>query len=186
MRERIYSLFGVFGPLIAYISIGISIVFSPWFSWSGNALSDLGHSIKSDVAPIFNFGLLITGFLTIIYAVKVFRKYAKFTSLSLTISAFLLQLVATFDEVYNFLHFSVSLLFFVFLGTTLLIYIIEKKSALVLAVFIIGLCSWILYYMKMYEVGIAVPEIISSLAVVSLLVSSTIKLLKNPNSLKKS
>jgi hypothetical membrane protein len=34
---REYTLFGVTGPLIAYIFIGIAIMLSPWFSWQKNA-----------------------------------------------------------------------------------------------------------------------------------------------------
>ena len=66
MEKRFYALFGFFGPLAAYISIGVSIVLSPWFSWESNALSDLGHAVKSEVASIFNFGLLLAGFLLIV------------------------------------------------------------------------------------------------------------------------
>jgi hypothetical membrane protein len=61
-KKGFHSLFGVVGPLIAYFSIGVSMVLSPWFSWESNALSDLGHAIKSEVASIFNFGLLLVGF----------------------------------------------------------------------------------------------------------------------------
>ena len=66
MEERVYALFGVVGPLVAYISMGVSIVLSPWFSWESNALSDLGHAFRSEVASIFNFGLLLAGFLMMI------------------------------------------------------------------------------------------------------------------------
>ena len=66
MSERTYALFGVVGPLVAYFFIGLSIILSPWFSWSTDALSDLGHSVKSDVASLYNFGLLLAGFLLVI------------------------------------------------------------------------------------------------------------------------
>jgi|GEM_PF-6399916 len=45
-------------PLLA---IGIAILLSGWFDIVNNALSDLGHAIKSPVAPIFNFGLSLGG-----------------------------------------------------------------------------------------------------------------------------
>lgn len=176
MEERIYALFAVVGPLVAYISIGVSIALSPWFSWEVNALSDLGHSVKSKVAPIFNLGISMASFLVIIYAVTSFRKHAKYTSICLAASAFLLQLVATFDEVYGFLHFAVSVLFFISLGITSIVYAIERKSFLAVIALVIGLSSWILYEMKVYSVGVAVPEAISTLAVASFLVYSAIKI----------
>jgi len=52
---RDYTLFfGIVGPIVSYVLIAVSILLSPWFSWQRNALSDLGHSTKSNVSPIFN------------------------------------------------------------------------------------------------------------------------------------
>ena len=127
MEKRFYALFGVFGPLVAYISIGVSIVLSPWFSWESNALSDLGHAVRSEVASIFNFGLLLAGFLLMVYAVTAFRKHAKYTSICLLTSAFMIQLLATFDEVYGFLHYAVSVPHFMMLSVTSIVYTIEKN-----------------------------------------------------------
>jgi hypothetical membrane protein len=80
MKENLAALLGIIGPLTAYIFIGLSIGLSPSFSWYRNALSDLGHAQRSNVAPIFNFGLLLSGFLTTIYSVRSLIKYAKYTS----------------------------------------------------------------------------------------------------------
>ena len=82
MQQRVYALFGVLGPLVVYVTIGVSIVLSPSFNWENDALSDLGHAVRSEVASIFNFGLLLAGFLLIVYAVTVFRKHAKYTSIA--------------------------------------------------------------------------------------------------------
>ena len=126
MGKRFYALFGVFGTLVAYISIGVSIVLSPRPSWESNALSDLGHAVKSEVASIFNFGLLLAGFLLMVYAVTAFRKHTKYTSICLLISAFMIQLLATFAEVYGFLHYAVSVPHFIMLSITSIAYTIEK------------------------------------------------------------
>jgi len=176
MNKKICALFGVVGPLMAYVFIGVSIAFSPWFSWKRNALSDLGHAVKSGVAPIYNFGLLLTGFLITIYAATVLRGYARWTSYSLLISAFIIQLVAAFDEVYGLLHFVVSFLFFVSLGSTTIIYAVERKSSLAVVAFIIGLFSWIFYWAGIYSAGVAVPETISSVAVIPWIISSALKI----------
>ena len=116
MREQNYALFGLVAPLIAIFFIVVSIVLSPWFSWWSNALSDLGHSVNSGVAPIFNFSLLLSGFLTTIYSITSFRNHAKYTSYVLVIVGLTLQLVVAFNEVYGSLHFQVSVLFFVILA----------------------------------------------------------------------
>ena len=175
-NEKFYALLGLIGPLTTYFSIGISILFSPWFSWERNALSDLGHSVKSEVAPLFNLGLLLTGFLIIMYTVTVFKKHAKYTSICLIASAIILQLVATFDEVYASLHNVVAVLFFVSIWITSVVNAIEKKALLALMAFIVGLSSWTLYELNVYRAGIAVPEIISFGAVASVLQLSAIKI----------
>ena len=176
MRERNYALFGLVGPLIAIFFIISSIVLSPWFSWWSNALSDLGHSVNSEVAPLFNFGLLLTGFFIIFYSVTSFRNHAKYTSFLLVFVGLMLQLVATFDEVYGSLHFQVSVLFFVALGFASISYVLEKRSVLAFAALVIGSVSWILYGLEIYSAGIAVPEIISSLATVTWVMLSALRI----------
>lgn len=164
MSERKYALFGFLGPLVAIFFVSVSIIFSPWFSWWSNALSDLGHSVSSGAAPLFNFGLLLSGFFMILYSITAFKNHAKYTSYFLVIAGFSLQLTATFDEVYGSLHFLVSVLFFVALGFASIIYAVEKKSVVAFAALIIGVGSWVLYGAGIYSAGIAVPEIISSTA----------------------
>lgn len=165
MIDRKYALLGLIGPLTAFFFIGLSVVLSSWFSWGENALSDLGHSRNSNVAPFFNFGLLLSGFLTILYSITSFRKHTKYSSYFLMLSGLSLQLVATFDEVYRLLHTQVSVLFFATLAFTTVVYSIEKRSVFAFSTFIVGLISWILYGLKIYTAGIAVPETISAVAV---------------------
>jgi len=174
LNERYYSLFGILGPLIALFFILVAIVLSPWFDWGHNALSDLGHAVNSDVAPLFNFGLLLGGFLTILYALTSFCNQAKYTSYFLVFVGLALQLVAVFDEVYGSLHFLVSVLFFVTLAFASGSYIIEKRSILALMALIVSLMSWILYGLNMYSSGIAVPEATSSIVTASWVVLSAV------------
>jgi hypothetical membrane protein len=181
MSKRGYALLGILGPLIAYISIGASIALSPRFSWEKSPLSDLGHAVKSEAAPIFNLGLLLAGFLITVYAITVFKRHAKYTSVFLVMSALSLQLVATFDEVYGSLHVAVSVLFFLSLGAASLTYAVERRSYLAVAAFIVGLISWALYGMKMYSIGVAVPEVISSVMAVLWIIYSAIRIAHNPS-----
>jgi len=175
LRERNYALFGILGPLIAIIFIAAAIVLSPWFRWGSNALSDLGHSAR-DVAPLFNFGLLLCGFLIIFYSITSFRSHAKYTSYFLMFAGLALQMVATFNEVYKPLHFQVSVLFFVALGVASISYAVEKRSVLAFASLVIGFASWILYGLEIYSAGIAVPETISSMAAVTWVMLSALRI----------
>jgi len=175
LRERYYALFGILGPLVAIIFIAASILLSPWFSWGSNALSDLGHSVRSDVAPLFNFGLLLSGFFVIFYSITSFRIHAKYTSYFLVLTGLTLQLVATFNEVYGTIHSQVSVLFFAALGLDSISYIIEKRSVLAVAALVISFVSWILYGFEIYSAGIAVPEAVSSMATVSWVVLAALR-----------
>ena len=175
-KEKNYALLGIIGPFVTYFSIAISILYAHWFSWHRNALSDLGHSVNSGVAPIFNLGLFFTGFIIIIYAVTVLKTHAKYTSICLIVSAIILQLVATFDEVYGFLHGLVAVLFFLSIWSTSIVNAIEKKSLLALTAFLAGLISFVLFEMNVYSAGIAVPEIISFGAVATVIQLSAIKI----------
>lgn len=171
MEEKTYALFGIFGPVVVYFSIGASLVLSPWFGWQGNALSDLGHSIKSDVAPLFNFGLLLAGFFLIVYASTVFKKHAKYSSVCLLVSAFLIQLLATFNMVYGSLHYAVAVPHFVMLSVTSIVYAIERRSTIAFTTFLIVLVSWILYALGVLDIGIAIPEAISKIVIAWIMIS---------------
>ncbi len=176
LSERNYALFGLLGPLTAVFFVFTAIIFSSRFSWWSNALSDLGHSVTSEVAPLFNFGLLLSGFFLILYSITTLRNHAKYTSHLLVISGLSLQLVATFDEVYGSLHFLVSVLFFVALGFACIIYAVEKRSAVAFAALIIGFGSWVLFGAGIYSAGIAVPEAISSVATFTWIMLSALRI----------
>ena len=175
MKGTKYWLLGLLGPLVAIFFVVISIIYSPWFSFFENALSDLGHSGNSNVASLFNFGLLLSGLLIILYCVEILQNQAKYSSYFLVISGFFLQLIATFDEIYRSLHFQVSVLFFVTLGFSSMFYAIEKKSVIALISLIVGLVSWIVYGAGIFSMGIAIPEAISSIAAFVWIILSSLK-----------
>jgi len=177
-NERIYASLGIIGPLLAYLFIGISIASAPWFRWSKNALSDLGYALRLESALYYNFGLAAAGLLIAIYAVTSLMNEAKYAGLCLASSAFVLQLVAVFDEIYGRAHMLVSVIFFVLLLLASLIYAVEKRSIIAGISFAVGLCAWILYWMKIYRAGVAVPEIISATAAISWIILSALETLR--------
>jgi len=80
------------------------------------------------------------------------------------------------------LHGTVSVIFFVFMVLSCLVYAVEKKSVLGILSFIIGLSSWVLYWGEAYQAGVAVPEIISATAAMSWVVLSAVRIFLNPTS----
>ena len=172
MEDRVYALFGVFGPLLVYLSIAASLALSPWFSWETNALSDLGHAVTSDVAWIFNLGLLLAGFLLMIYAMTAFKKHARYSGFCLLVSAFFVQLLAVINESYGGLHYAVAVPHFLMLSVTSIVYTVEKRSAFALATFLVVMFSWLLDALNIFCIGIAVPETVSKLVLLWIMYSA--------------
>ncbi|MCW4034999.1 MAG: DUF998 domain-containing protein [Candidatus Bathyarchaeota archaeon] len=172
MENRVYALFGFFGPLVLYVSIAASAVLSPWFSWETNMLSDLGNTTTSDVAALFNGGMLLSGFLLMIYAFTAFKAHAKYSSYCLLASTFFVQLIAVFNESYGQLHFFAAVPHFLFLSLTSLVYTVEKRSRLALATFSVAMLSWLIYALGIFNIGIAVPETISKIVVAWIMYSA--------------
>jgi hypothetical membrane protein len=69
---RLAGFFGIVTPLFGLIIIGMSIWLAPWFSWTGNALSDLGGA-EGFVAIVFNSGLAMTAALMMMFSTGLFE-----------------------------------------------------------------------------------------------------------------
>lgn len=154
------ALYGIFALITLYSSIFISISISPWFKWTENALSDLGNLSHSS-ASIFNFGLLISGLLTILYSIKALAFHAPRTSYFLAFNGLCLQLVALFCENYGIIHFYVSVLLFASLVFSSMAYFFEEKCYLSLIV-LLEIPIWTLHFQGFLFRGVAIPEILSS------------------------
>lgn len=163
MRKKTAILIGLAPIVTFYASILLAVLLSPWFDWINNALSDLWHATKSGAAPIFNFGLLLTGTLIIVYSVTSLRRHAKWTSYSFVFMGFSMQLVGAFNETYGLLHFYVSVLLFLSLLVCSLIYFAEKRAWLALITPFAAI-PWIMLFQGIFFNGAALPEIISSFA----------------------
>lgn len=152
---------GVLPLLIALVVIASSMSAYPGFSLSRNALSDLGHSVRSPAAVTFNLGLQTSGLLLAAFALLYGRRAFPATSWCLLSSAYFLQLVAVFDELYGRVHGAVSVAFFLSLLASALAYMYERRSALLLVSIAIGMGGWIAFWAGLFEWGVAVPEAIA-------------------------
>ena len=66
--QRIGAASGIVAPIIAFICILTAIASYSPFSWTNNALSDLGV-VSGITASLFNFGLLASGILAFNFAI---------------------------------------------------------------------------------------------------------------------
>jgi len=64
---KISGACGILTPIVAFTCIFLAIASYPEFSWTGNALSDLGVQ-EGVTAVLFNSGLIFSGILALIFA----------------------------------------------------------------------------------------------------------------------
>ena len=72
-KFKIAGVCGVVAPVVVLLSVVIAIFLAPGFSWSNNALSDLGAS--GTAATVFNSGLVVGGILMMIFAAGLFGSF---------------------------------------------------------------------------------------------------------------
>jgi len=111
----LYRYAGLLSPVIALASIAIAILTHPWFSFTENAISDLG-ALSVDYNYILNYGLIVSGALGVIFSVGLYRvmksSISKLGSFLVLLGCIFLVLVGLFPEGLE-PHFYVSVLFFV-------------------------------------------------------------------------
>jgi len=143
---RVAGLCGVITPLIVITLIALAISHSPWFSWTENALSDLG--VQGIAAVLFNSGLIIGGILTGIYVAA-------------------LCAIGIFPETAGDIHFYVSVAFFTlfpvsvfFIGASMMRVSSERRLGLfTVLVGVVAAVVWVFPWE-----AVAIPEIVAGLA----------------------
>jgi hypothetical membrane protein len=192
MRQGIETaaLLGGIAPFITYACILLSIASYKEFSWTHNALSDLGI-VPGITMTLFNSGLIIGGFLFTIFAIGLFfylRKntIGKIGSLLFILACISIVLVGIFNEHYKPTHFIVSVMLFSFMALSLLVisgnFIFNGEKRLGLFTLSLGLAAaliWILEYTIWYFPHVAIPEFVSGLLGVTWVLVMVRKMLKS-------
>ncbi|MEM3507399.1 MAG: DUF998 domain-containing protein [Candidatus Bathyarchaeia archaeon] len=167
MRTKIFKIFGLLAPTIGYTSIALAIMLSPSFSWTKNALSDLG--VMENSALIFNFGLMISAICMFFFGIGLFNIFKGFVGIIgiafYLLSAIALFAIGLFPETTGIIHFYVSVAFFCFLPLALipLGYALLKASRktfglITLAFVFLTIFIWIIPWSSA-----AIPEFLSSM-----------------------
>lgn len=172
IRLRISGISGIIAPLIAFTLILLAIAYSPNFSWTENALSDLG--VQGGVtAVLFNTGLIVSGVLAILFATGLFtflqgNLLSRIGAFVFVLDAFALTAIGVFPENVKPIHLYASVTFFTlfpismfFLGAAFL-----RTSKMRLGFFtfiaaIVAVVVWAIPFGK----GVAIPEVLSALSV---------------------
>jgi hypothetical membrane protein len=175
-------------PIIAFACIFLAIYSAPEFSWTENALSDLGV-MPGATASLFNYGLIISGILGFIFSTSLFRIMRLFEvfsadgkphiliyrglggALLFSVACLALIAIGVFPESVPYAHFLASVAFFVLMLGALLRFGIgflqvrqKPLAAFTLLLGVVGAVPWLLLFMVRYVSGVAIPELIAAVA----------------------
>ena len=182
---KISGLSGMLAPLIAFTLILLSIAYSPSFSCTENALSDLGVQ-EGATAVLFNTGLVVSGVLAIFFATGLFTFLKENLSGRIGAFVFVLDAVAltaigVFPENVKPIHYYVSVIFFTFFPTSMFIlgaaFLRTSKMKLGFFTFINAIVAAIVWTIPFGE-GVAIPEALSALSASMWSIVLSFKMLK--------
>jgi hypothetical membrane protein len=174
-KTEIAAAAGLISPFFTYACIMVAIGSWKPFSWTNNALSDLG--VQSGItAPVFNSGLIIGGILFAVFAAGMFlymgkNVVGKAAAVLLVVACIALVCIGIFNENFRPTHYIVSVMLFVFLPISMLTFVgafwLEGKRKL--SLFTLGLALfaaavWVLQFTVNYVPHVAIPEFTSGLA----------------------
>lgn len=170
IRLKLAGICGIAGPIVAFTCIFSAIFLSPWFSWTKNALSDLGVSETS--ATLFNPGLVTSGILILVFAAGIIEAFSnrvlrRVGALILVLGAISLCGIGIFTEEWGRLHLYFSLAFFMLIPISSFLIgasMVQTTSEKMLGTFMIltGVVSIVVWVFPWQ--GVAIPETISSFA----------------------
>jgi|CryGeyStandDraft_7_1057128.scaffolds.fasta_scaffold85511_2 hypothetical membrane protein len=161
---------GILASIVVLSSVLAAISQSPWFSWTANALSDLG---VSGAASIFNSGLIVGGILMMVFAAGLLvvsgRALERAGAALLFIGAIALSCIGVFTESAGDIHtyvavafFGISALSFFLIGAGLMVAGSKKFGLLtVLAGILVGV-PWA--FVSTWS-GLAIPETLSAVVI---------------------
>ena len=112
VKFRNFLSFGIIGPLVVIPLTLLDVYLSPWFSWSSNALSDLGVHPYS---YLFNGGLIFEAVSNFIFAIAL-RKLdltSSGTAAALAVAGISLGFVGIFNENHPPFHLIFALIYFI-------------------------------------------------------------------------
>lgn len=170
MFEKYGKIAGILAPIVSFLFIAIAVATHPWFSFTENALSDLG-ALHTENNWIFNLALILGGSLAMVFSLYLQKKgsnavenagYAVFLIASIFMTS-----IGVFPEGTS-VHFTVSLMFYILSAVAMSIsgigFFISKRRCEG-AASIIFVSFGLLVALAVKWKGIAIPETIGALAI---------------------
>lgn len=161
---------GILASIVVFSSVLAAISRSPGFSWTANALSDLG---VSGAASIFNSGLIVGGILMMVFAAGLLvvggRVLERAGAALLFIGAIALSGIGVFTEAAGDIHFYVSAAFFGISALSLLLigsgFIVAGSKKFGLSTVLAGVLAGLPWAFYWAWIGLAIPETLSALVI---------------------
>lgn len=175
--SKLGATFGIAAPVVAFSCIIISIISYSAFSWTNNALSDLGV-VPGLTGLMFNSGLFVSGFLGLLFAVFGLARYFSKSTVGKAGSGFFgaatvaLMAIGVFNENFSPTHYLVSVAFFTLMPIALFIltgtfwFVRQRKmAALSIIVAVASAMPWLLLFAFNYVPNVAIPEAVSGIVI---------------------
>jgi len=176
-KQKFGAAAGIFAPIVAFTCILVAIASYPSFSWTRNALSDLGV-VKGITGLLFNFGLCVSGLLALSFAVLGLYAYlgkiwvGKIGAAFFAAATIALIAIGVFNEHYSGTHFAVSVSFFTLMPTSMFIitctFLLAHQGRMAFFTLSTGIAAalpWILLFAFKYVPNVAIPEFVSGIIV---------------------
>jgi hypothetical membrane protein len=171
---KISGVCGILTPVVAFTFISLAIVYSPQFSWTGNALSDLGVQ-EGVTAILFNSGLIIGGILALVFVSGLFvlQKIilGRIGVFIFVLAALALMAVGIFPENVGPTHYYSSVALFLLLLVSMLVicatFLLTAKVKMGLFTFMAAVVvslAWIVQWTIGFGSNVAIPETLSALS----------------------
>lgn len=172
---KISAICGILTPILAFSCILLSITFAPDFSWTDNALSDLGV-MPNPTAILFNSGLIISGILGTVFALGLFsvlkgKSTGRAGTLLFLLDCLALAAIGAFSENTGRMHFYVSIAFFVLFPFSMLLmtahFVLKSRNRMAVFTFLVSVFAaavWVVELWVRYVPGVAIPETLSGIA----------------------
>jgi hypothetical membrane protein len=170
------ALSGILTPIVAFSCIALAIACYPPFSWTDNALSDLGFD-KGISSVVFNSGLIISGILALVFASSLPKSLPNKTLARIGIFLFALDTIAltaigVFPENIKPTHFYVSVAFFALfppamfaIGTVFLQTADTKMGLFSFFAAAFAIVVWAIQFTVGFGKNVAIPETLTALSV---------------------
>jgi len=191
--QRFGAATGIFSPTLAFACILIAIASHPSFSWTNNALSDLGV-ISGITGLLFNFGLCASGLLALNFsAFGLFSNFkknwaGKIGSAIFATATIALIAIGVFNEHYSGTHYAVSMAFFTLIPISMFIitsaFLLDQQVRMALFTMVTGFAAglpWILLFAIHYVPDVAIPEFASGIIVSTWTLVVCYRILKKAN-----